>query len=178
MRLVTGKRLSHGRRIVGFTLLELVITITVIGVLAGIAAPLLLGGFTLFSNTTPVLNRLDKLRYATERMARELREVQNNAGTYAITMAAPTVTSLSFTKSNGNVVTFNGGAPPLLTMTETGVGGPFTLTNEVTSVSFAGFQVDGTTATNSQTTIAFVQITVTLSNGFSQRTRVALRNGT
>jgi prepilin-type N-terminal cleavage/methylation domain-containing protein len=159
----------------GFTLFELVITLTVIGVLAGVAAPMLFGGFRLFDVSTEALQTQDKLRYAVERMAREIREVQNNAGTYAITMAGATVSSLSFTKDDGTTVSFNGGAPPLLTMTDSSVAGTHTLTNEVTAVTFTGYALDGTTATNSQITIAFVEIALTLGN-FSQRTRVALRN--
>lgn len=163
----------------GFTLIEMVIVIVIIGILAAFSAPLLLGTFEAFETNQTNLVTLTKMRYATERMAREIREVRFSGGVYAIVMGA---TSLQFTKNDaaGTVVTITS-APPLVTLQYSTPAMNATLTDQVAAngLQFQYFDINNV-ATASTANVAYVDIDLTLtdpnSGAMQQRTRVALRN--
>ena len=166
----------------GFTLIELVMVIVVLGILATVTVPLLSNSFRAYETNQTNLVTLSKLRYATERMAREIREVRYAGGNYSIVMGA---TTLQFTKSDaaGTVVTINGAAPPLATLR---YSTPLpamtaTLTDQVAAggLQFEYFDINnnvGVTTAN----VAYVDVSLTLtdpnSGAAAQRTRIALRN--
>jgi len=146
-------------------------------VLGALTAPMMLKGMEAYEGTHKSLRTLDKLRYATERLAREIRETNLNAGTYAISMAvAP---PLTFTKTDGVLVTVSSGGGNL----NLGYSVPAVsdvLTDELSSVAFAYFDADGAAAVTAAT-VRYVEITLMLTNpangqNYSQRTRVALRD--
>src|SRR4030066_591500 len=166
----------------GFTLIELVMVTVVLGILATVTVPLLFNSFRAYETNQTNLVTLSKLRYATERMAREIREVRYAGGNYAIVMGA---TTLQFTKSDaaGTVVTINGAAPPLATLQ---YSTPLpamtaTLTDQVAAgrLQFEDFDINnnvGVTTAN----VAYVDVSLTLtdpnSGAAAPRTRIALRN--
>ena len=162
----------------GFTLVEMVMVIIILSVLGALTAPMMLKGMEAYEGTHRSLRTLDKLRYATERLAREIRETDLNAGAYAISMAvAP---PLTFTKTDGVLVTVSSGGGNL----NLGYSAPVVsdvLTDELSSVAFAYFDADGAAAAVTATSVRYVEITLTLTNpangqNYSQRTRVALRD--
>ena len=161
----------------GFTLVEMVMVIIILSVLGALTAPMMLKGMEAYEGTHKSLRTLDKLRYATERLAREIRETDLNAGTYAISMAA--VPPLTFTKTDGVLVTVSSGGGNL----NLGYSVPAVsdvLTDEYSSVAFAYFDGDGVAAVTAAA-VRYVEITLTLTNptngqNYSQRTRVALRD--
>ena len=59
----------------GFTLIELFIVTVMTGIMAAMLAPLALASLRAYDNILGDVVVLDKLRYATERLAREIREV-------------------------------------------------------------------------------------------------------
>ena len=63
----------------GFTLIEMVIVMTLIALLAVASAQPLLRAFHARATVASNLNAIDSLRYATERMARELRQARYDA---------------------------------------------------------------------------------------------------
>ena len=73
---MAASRASFGQR--GFTLIEWVISLIVIGILAMVGLPILSSSTRAYSATQEGLSTLSKLRYATERLAREVREVRRN----------------------------------------------------------------------------------------------------
>ncbi len=178
----------------GFTLVELIISIVLIGMLAAVGSSMIADSFT----TTRMVNAgtasAGQARYALERLAREIREVKYASsqttpcsGTitdqYCITTPSTLPATLTILPS---------GTPPSLifinsadaTVTITATGTTLTLNgsnlcNNVTSLVLSFSAIDGSTPTPS--TIRFVVITLTVTDPASgqstaQRTRVALRN--
>lgn len=166
----------------GFTLIEMVIVIMVIGVLAAAVAPMALSSLRAYNATLTSLNTLDKLRYATDRLARELREVNYDGTRYAFTPPDPmSTTAPSFTKADGVTVSV-GNTPPTVTLNYStlSVTPAPSLTDQVKAngLLFAYFDKNGI-STTSASTVRYVEISLTLTQGsqdYSQRTRVALRN--
>lgn len=167
----------------GFTLVEAVVSIVLVGILAMAVIPVISNGVRTYVTTTTSLNTLSKLRYATERMAREIREVRRNTGTptnYDMTMGANT---LVFYKTDGYRVTITSGAPnatlAYLPLVGASVSGVLTdQINVVGDLAFAYYDAAGA-VTASLSQVAFVQISLTLTEdgaAVRQVTRVALRN--
>ena len=163
----------------GFSLLELVIVLVVLGLLGAAAGYGLVGGTLAFTGTADGVQTLGKLRYASERMAREIRETRRNPASPAVyDITTMNATSLTFTKSDGVTVTLNG-APPLATLAYSTPAGTHTLVDEVGTLGFAYLQADGVTAATGNADVAFVELELVLTragNSYPQRTRVALRN--
>lgn len=162
----------------GFTLLEIIMVMLVLSVIAGLTAPIFSQGMAASRVTTENLQTIAKLRYASERLAREIRQVNYNGTAYDIT--SMTATSLVFTKNDSSSTTvsisFAGSA---VTLAYSSPALSATLTDEVASLAFAYYDASGA-LTASAANVAFVEYTLTLQNpasggNFSQRTRVALR---
>lgn len=172
----------------GHTLIEMVATIVLVGILAAAVTPMLVNGLRAFEATAKSLTTLSKLRYASERMAREIREVRRNLVTptnYDITTR--NATNFVFINDDGVTVTLNATALPLVRMTysATPAVSNITLTDQVSAFTFTYYCQDGvlegTGTCNPMTNanIGFVDINLTLTQdggSYQQRTRVALRN--
>ena len=168
----------------GFTLIEMIMVIVVIGILAAVTVPLLVNSFRAYETNQTNLVTLSKLRYATERMAREVREVRYTGGSYSIVMGA---TTLQLTKNDAasTMVTITEAAPlvtlqysvPLPAMTAT-------LTDQVQvlpgGLQFEYFDINNSDVGVTPANVAYVDVTLTLtdpnSGAAAQRTRIALRN--
>lgn len=160
--------------------MELVATMMVLGLMAAFAVPYLSNGVRAYNDTAAALQTVGKLRYASERMARELREIRRNGGgnfdiTTPVNGPGNTVT---FFKSDGERVTISDTAPTLsLAYWALASSANFTLSDELTRVTFNYYQADGTQATGTGN-VAYIEFELILNNGtsYSQRSRVALRN--
>lgn len=163
----------------GFTLIEVIISMVILSLLGAAAGYGLTGGSLAFSNSADSIRTLSKLRYAGERMTREIREIRRDPATpavYAIsTMAAG---ALAFTKTDGTAVTLTS-TPPLLTLAYSGIAGSPVLTDQVNTLGFAYYQADGSTPATGNGDVAFIEFELVLTrngNNYPQRNRVALRN--
>jgi type II secretory pathway pseudopilin PulG len=89
--------------------MELVISILVLGILGATAAYGIQNGVMAFQATQEALDSLGKLRYATERVSRELREIRRDpldSSRYDIaTLGGSTI---EFVKQDGTEVTLDG----------------------------------------------------------------------
>lgn len=165
----------------GFTLMEMVITLTLIAILAGIAVPFMGNAAQAYNSTTNGLQTVDKLHYASERLVRELREIRHNGVNYDITTSVTTAGSnIRFRKSDLEWVNIKTNAPNLTMNYEAlATGTHFTLSDGLTSITFDYFQSDGTSIPTGSGNVAYIEFELVLNNNsvnYSQRTRVALRN--
>jgi len=160
-------------------MIEMVMVIVLLGVLAGLTAPIFSQGLTASRVTAENLQSMEKIRYASERMAREIRQVNHNGVSYDI--SSMTATTFSFVKDAATVttvsITYSG---VTLSLGYSVPAATATLTDEVSSMSFSYFDAIGA-VTVSTADVAFVEMRLTLQNPetggvFTQRTRVALRD--
>lgn len=204
-----AKQRQHARQS-GFTLVELIISIVLLGLLATVGTSMIADSFSLTRIVNANQADTVQARYALERMAREIREVKYlNTSRYCITtmnsavlrfdkvdvaVASPDPASCS---SGTTIVTLTCNSDPTAVTTPCNSNGlllstpvpPASAPSNASLVSrvatngfsFAYFQSDGVTSATSNTNVAFIQITLTVTNTtsgqtFAQRTRVALRN--
>ena len=161
-----------------FTLVEMVAALTVLALLAALAVPFINNGVRAYNDTASAVHTLGKLRLASERLAREIREIRRNgSGNFDISLPLSSST-LQFYKTDTERVTVTSAAP-LVTLTYASVAGTPVLSDEVSSLNFDYFQADGSLPANDNTDVAFIEFELVLShagNDYAQRTRVALRN--
>lgn len=164
----------------GFTLIEMITSIVVLGVLAAVSVPMLSNSFRAYEATHASLLTLSKLRYATERMVREIREVRRDPANLAdYDIAVMTATTFKFKRTDGVEVTITQSAQVTLAYSAPNVTPPPTLTDQLGSLQFKYFKEDGTTETTLKSEVAFVQISLSLIHGtasYPQRVRIGLRN--
>ena len=158
-------------------------TIVLVGILAMAVIPVISNGIKTYVTTTTSINTLSKLRFATERMAREIREVRRNPGTptnYDMTMG---VNTLVFYNTDGYRVTITSGVPnaTMAYLPPAGASVSGVLTDQINAVgdlAFTYYDAAGA-VTASLSQVAFVQISLTLTEDGApvrQVTRAALRN--
>src|SRR3990167_7204928 len=94
------------RREAGFTLIELIVTIVVMGIISGVAALLILQGLNGFIAEDVRASLTNDGRLAIERMVREIRTIRTRTAADIPTMTAPT---LSFVDLDGNPITYTSG---------------------------------------------------------------------
>ena len=162
----------------GWTLVELIMVMVIVGILAVFVGPVLLNAVKAYDRTQTTVDTYAKMRYALERMAREIAAIRRRgANTTQFDIASMTGTNLTFTKEDGTQVAIaTAGSNLNLTYVGTATG---VLTDRVSALNFAYFRHDGATPAANETEVEFVEIALTLTDGttnYGNRLRVALRN--
>ncbi len=143
------------RRDAGFTLIELIITIVLVGIIAGIGALVVLQGVNAFLAEDIRADLTTDGRLAIERMAREIRTIRTRTAADIPTMTGGT---LSFVDLDGNPITYTSGVG---NVTRNGT----TLASATTvALGFLYFQQDGTPA-GSAAQVWVIQVDLTLTTG-------------
>jgi len=169
-------------RATGFTLVEMVVTMVVIGVLFAVASPIFSTALQSYAEGSERLQTLTKARYATERIARELREVQHTGAGYSIAFFG--ANRIVFTNTTPRIVTV-AAAPPAVTLQYNNpvVNPAPTLTDELAAATDLSFTYldsnDVVLVAPTPANVAAIQIRLTLTKdgvAHTQQTRVTLRN--
>jgi MSHA biogenesis protein MshO len=181
----------------GVTLVELVIVIVVIGILAVAMGPLAMQSLRAYNNTLGDVVVLDKLRYATERLAREIRAVDYVSGTgFSFTTMGANSMKLKRTlydaagSSVSDTVTVGvSGVAVTLAYAALPAAGAQVLTDELSSLAFTYLDQNGcavgnvtppcTGAAVTASSVRMVQIDLNLThngNIYPQSTLIQLKN--
>lgn len=170
----------------GFTLVELIMTIVIMGILAAVGSSMISDTFTTARMVNASQSSADEARYALERLAREIREVKYVTGAYSIgSTMSPAATNMVFTRNiNGTDVTVTiNKSGTNLTLGYSSPAVSSTLSTQVIGAN--DFALRFLTIANADTTLAsdvrFVVISLKVTDATSgqvttQQTRVALRN--
>lgn len=176
----------------GFTLLELVLVTAIIGILVIAGAPAVVGSMKAYGMTTDLAATSDRLRYASDRMAFEIREL--TAGS----ITTMTSTALTFNRidyagiTTSRTVTIDQSLPsagqcdgavrlsyssPAMTPAP---GYLPVLTDRLCSLIFAYYDQAGL-ATTTPASVRYVEYTMAVRSAatgqsYSQRTRIGIRN--
>lgn len=160
----------------GFTLIELVITIVLVGIIAGTAGMLLIKGTQAYIDEDRRSAATSQARLGLERMAREIRSIPQ-ANAIGGPIANPSG-SLAFSDMGGLAITYAyNGATSTLSRTE-GAGPPMSLAEGVTTLEFRHYDKGGA-LTTTPANIWQVQIDLTVTKGGETqafRVRVYPRN--
>jgi prepilin-type N-terminal cleavage/methylation domain-containing protein len=162
----------------GWTLVEVIMVMVIIGILAAFIGPMLLNALNAYDRTQLTVNTYGKMRYAMERMAREIAAVRRNAAdTTDFDVTTMTAGTFAFFKEDGTQVTITlAGTNLNLTYAGTGTG---LLADGVGALAFTYYRADGATLAVNAGQLAFVQVSMTISDGttnYANRVRVGLRN--
>ena len=165
----------------GFTLLEMVITIATLAVLAMLVTPYLSLSARAYNDNSAGLKVLGELRYASERIAREIRDIRRDQFSSAnydiVTPLVPN--SIVFFRNDGERVTIEDAAPMLnLRYFSLQADAAFPLSTSLQNITFNYFTNDEVTPTVNSNDVAYIEFEIQLlANGqtYSQRSRVALR---
>jgi MSHA biogenesis protein MshO len=177
----------------GFSLLEVVLVIVILGIVAAFVAPVLTTSLTSYDETSRNVEVLTRMRYAMERIARELRNMRKDpaaAGQYDI--ATMTQSKLEFCRADGNRVSIEkpvGISEVRLdyqsgfssTCSAAGGTGVHALTDAVTNFTFSYCRNDGTTCATStgvtvnRSNVSFVDISLTITGTGTQAYTSAMR---
>lgn len=159
------------RRQAGFTLIELVITIVLVGIIGTIGSLLIMQGAKEYIAQDVRAGLTNQGRLGIERMAREVRAIRSRTAADIPTWSAG---ALQFTDVAGTSITYTVGAG---TLTRNGTA----LASDVSALTFSYLQNDGVTAATLPTNIWIIRISLTVTRaGESQtlRTRVHPRSFT
>ncbi|MHC4822484.1 MAG: PulJ/GspJ family protein [Planctomycetota bacterium] len=165
MKLRQGSRAPGGRQR-GFTLVELVMSMTVLSIIGLVTSKVILESMRSYSRTVPSLDASYKSELALRSLKRDVRDLRR-----LDSISVFTSTSFAFLDSWRNPVSYT------LSGTDLTRNGDL-LAEGVTSLTFTYWQSDGTTATDSDD-LHHVEIDMTVQNGdevYRARSEVFPRN--
>lgn len=167
------------RRVEGFTLAELIMVIVILGILGAFVGPVVFNAIRAYDSVQKSANTNAKVRYAMERIAREMRDIRRQATDASfLDIASMGASSFAFIKTDGTEVVLSG-AGGVVNLAYSTLSGMLIDQVQPGSFSLAYFERDGTTLSASAASVAFVQVSMTLTDGavtVPARLRVELRN--
>ena len=143
----------------GFTLIEVLMTLVIAGVLATIGATLMSGGFRTYFLGRELAQDASQGTLALERMTRELRTVRSATAADLPTMGASAVT---FFDVDGNSISYALAGTSVTRSQNGGAAQP--LAANVSNLQFTYLQNDGQTAAGLSTAVWYVAVALTVTS--------------
>ena len=174
----------------GFTLVEVVMVLVIVGILVVFIAPIIVTAVNAYDQTSRNTEVLTKMRYAMERMAREIRSIRRdpvNSADYDVVTGSMTASLFEFCRGDGTRVTINYTNPNVAIGYTTGFASSCTasaattqnLTDSATSFSLTYLRTDGGAAAG-KNDVAYVDIAMALTGtgtgAYNSAMRVDMRN--
>jgi len=158
------ERSSISSRSAGFTLIEVIMTLVVVGVLATIGATVISGGFRNYFLGREIARDDAQGRLALERMSRELRAVRSTAD-----LNIAVANQVSFTHLDGTAIAYRRNAvTSQLERSQNGVAGTYQpLADNVSALTISYLQNDGVTPETTTPGLVYyitVQLTISTQN--------------
>jgi prepilin-type N-terminal cleavage/methylation domain-containing protein len=155
----------------GFTLIELVIVITILSIIAGFGSEIISQAFTGYFDSKYLIDADWQARVALERMQRDIREVRSPTD---ITTAAGS--NLIFVDTSGNTITYSLSGTTL--NRRTNANAVQVLADGIQSIAFTYFDRNGViTATLANIRYITISLNITLNNtNYTVTTSVYGRN--
>jgi prepilin-type N-terminal cleavage/methylation domain-containing protein len=151
-------RRSTASRLAGFTLIEVVITLIIMGVLATIGATLMSRGFLSYFVGREIARDDAQGRLALERMARELRTVRSTAD-----LNIGVANQITITDFDQNVIVYRRNAGTSQLERSQDGGATFQpLADNVSTLTISYLQNDGTTATAVAANVYYITVLLTI----------------
>jgi prepilin-type N-terminal cleavage/methylation domain-containing protein len=151
-------RRSIAFRLAGFTLIEVVITLIIMGVLATIGATLMSRGFLSYFVGREIARDDAQGRLALERMARELRTVRSTAD-----LNIGVANQITITDLGQNVIVYRRNAGTSQLERSQDGGATFQpLADNVSTLTISYLQNDGTTATAVAANVYYITVLLTI----------------
>jgi prepilin-type N-terminal cleavage/methylation domain-containing protein len=152
------RRSVTASRSAGFTLIEVVITLIVLGVLATIGANVMSRGFLSYFVGREIARDDAQGRLAFERMARELRTVRGTAD-----LNIGVANQITITDFDGNVIVYRRNAGTSQLERSQDNGATFQpLADNVSTLTISYLQNDGTTAAAVAANVYYITVLVTI----------------
>ncbi len=139
-------------RSAGFTLIEMVVVIVVLGVLAALGGMALQNAFRVYASSQGISDIDWQGRVALARLTRDLREARSPAGLTVIP-----ATQLAFTDIDDTGVTYSLSGTQLLRNTQP-------LADFITGLNFTYLEADRQTATTTVANVSYITVTLTVSD--------------
>jgi prepilin-type N-terminal cleavage/methylation domain-containing protein len=146
----------------GFTLVEMVLVIVLVGIIAGIGSTILAGGFKAYITSKNLSQAEWQGRIAIERLTRELRTVRSAT---ALDLTLVPNTAITFTDTNANVISYTLSGTTLMRNAQP-------LADDISSLSFSYIANDGKTTAANASLVHYIVVDIAVS---SQGSNYAVR---
>jgi prepilin-type N-terminal cleavage/methylation domain-containing protein len=151
----------------GFSLMEMMIVIIIMGIIIGMSSSLLNQGLNIFSPAEGVINANWQGQLAMERFSRDALSIRSSAD-----VTTMTANNFAFTDINSNTIAYSlSGTNLILTYN----GSSLVLADGIQSLTFSYFDKTGT-STASLTAMRYVRITINVTQNNANYTLTTLIN--